>query len=168
MQKLKNLFRNKKFLVGLSIVLLILVVIGLFLVFGGPKGVVRPKPPVVATAPELTLIKIDPSAGPRETFDPYSQTFFEFSADLNQQSAKVTVSPYIPVAVSVYQEEKRVLVVEPTQKWVDGVDYSIVIELGLHGVGGETLKNSINYSFSITQPAVFNGGDPLPVPSRKP
>jgi len=170
MNKIKTTLNNKKTLfiaVGVvSVVLLLLLFISRkripsnnTVIHGGQS------PPVVQTAPELKFIKATPLEGSRETFDTFSQTFFEFSADIDQNSANITVLPHVAVKVTAYESEKRVLVVEPVKTpWSDGVEYTITINRGLRGVAGEELKQDVQYKFSNTQPAVFEGGDPIPLP----
>lgn len=121
--------------------------------------------PVTKQAPELELLRAIPSSGPRETFDSFSQTFFEFSAALDGNSASVSASPHISLSAKVYKSEERVLVIEPiSTAWLDGVEYTITIHSGLRGLAGEELRDEIKYRFSVTQPDAFEGGDPPPSP----
>lgn len=172
MLQIKELLKNKKrtFLIVGIFLFIVVLILYLFLLNGqnplipGPVVVNNSVPPVVIHAPELMLTKVTPSAGNRETFDTFSQTFFEFSSDLDEVSASVNVTPNILIGARVYKEEPRVLVIEPTKTpWSDGVEYTITINQGLRGLGGEELKQKVEYKFSNKQPAVFEGGDPIPV-----
>lgn len=171
MFKIKTLLKNNK-LISVGFIVILLLFLAIYLsprntpqvppvnTISTPKG---QNPPVVQVGPELKYIKAIPLEGNRETFDTFSKTFFEFSADLDQSSANVVMSPYIAVKATVYESEKKVLVVEPIKTpWIDGVEYTITINSGLRGVAGEELRQEIKYRFSVTQPAVFEGGDPIP------
>jgi hypothetical protein len=170
MNKIKAIVKNKKIILGTAVIIILVVLLLPRSVYLGQlPPVVSPdtpgnqSPPVVQTAPELNLVTVNPPEGPRETFDTFAQTFFEFSADVDQTTARITVTPTITVKATVYDSEKKVLVIEPTKKaWTDGVAYTITINRGLRGVGGEELRQDVSYSFSNTQPEVFEGGDPIP------
>lgn len=170
MRKIKELInKDKKIVLLILSVLLVLVVFFYFFslsdripLIPGPVVVNNSVPPVVTNAPELLLVKVNPLSGNRESLDTFSQTFFEFSVDLNESSAHVTVTPYVSVSTKVYKTEPRVLVIEPLRvPWADGVEYTIIIKK-LWGINGEELKKSIEYKFSNIQPKEFIGGDPAP------
>jgi hypothetical protein len=167
---IKNLIiflKNKKAVLVVGLVLLVLMIF-VFLFNSDtllPPVVTDPidKPaPVVVTMPELKFVAVTPDEGNRETFDTLSQTFFEFSAALDQTSAQVVVTPAIPIKTTVYEGQKNVLVIEPSSvEWKVGVQYVVTIKPGLRGAGGEELKKEIDYKLSVTVPEVFEGGDPI-------
>lgn len=170
MNKIKAVFSNKKALFIVVGVILVALLLFLFInrkqilptddtgISGGQN------PPVVQVAPELKFVKAIPPEGPRETFDVFAQTFFEFSTDVDQNTARVTVIPNLAVKATVYESEKRVLVIEPAKTpWSDGVEYTIIINQGLRGLGGEELRKKVEYKFSNKQPPFFEGGDPVKV-----
>ncbi|MBU0649903.1 hypothetical protein KKG63_01740 [Patescibacteria group bacterium] len=147
MDRIKALLKKKKvvaIIFGLCLLAVLLIVLNLGREL--PGTAINPRidqspPPVVQTAPDLNFIEANPPEGLRETFDTYSQTFFEFSADVDHSSARVSVSPRIAVSALVYEAAKKVLVIEPTTTpWQEGASYIITIEPGLRGVGGEELK----------------------------
>jgi len=169
MNKIKSVFKTRKKLIFAAGVALVVLTLFLSISLRQTSPVVKPpisagnqNPPVVQSAPELKFIAANPPEGPQETFDVFAQTFFEFSADVDQSTARVSVSPNIAVKATVYSGEKKVLVIEPTKKpWADGVEYTITIAPGLRGIAGEELTQEVKYTFSNTEPAVFEGGDPV-------
>ena len=159
MLQVKELVKNKKrVLLFIGSVLIITVLV--FYLLSKPVIINNSVPPVVTNVPELSLIKTTPATGNRETFDPFSQTFFEFSSDLDTATVNVSVTPDIIISATVNKKEPRILVIEPTKvPWADGVEYTIVVK-NLRGINGDELKKPVEFRFSITQPAELFGGDP--------
>jgi len=163
----QKLLKHKKHTVLVAIFVVIFVVFIGFLIRDGttplrpPVIVNTTVPPVIIDTPELILAGIVPQSGPRVTVDAFSQTFFEFTADLDEASARVSVSPYISTKSRVYQGAPKTLVIEPSNTpWVDGVEYTITVS-ELKGVAGEVLRNPVIYKFSIQQLTEVEGGDPI-------
>ncbi|PIS22428.1 hypothetical protein COT50_02025 [candidate division WWE3 bacterium CG08_land_8_20_14_0_20_41_10] len=158
------LFKNKR-RVGLIVGLITLMFVFYLLSSGGylpstpPVIVNNSTPPVVLNTAELVLVNTNPQVGHRETVNPFSQTFFEFSADLDEKSAVVTTSPYIVINTKVYKTDPRTLVVEPSKSpWIDDIEYTITIKK-IKGINGDELKNPVEYKFSNTVLTEVVGGD---------
>ena len=156
---LKKFFlEDKKRLILLSSIILIV----LLVIFLPPGKESAPIPgPVVTTKNELKLVKTTPPAGKREVPDSFTQTYFEFSSDIDEKSADVSVTPDIALRIRVYANEPRVLVIEPQQvPWKDGVEYTITINK-LRSMYGDELPKPVEYKFSNTPPTIVEGGDPI-------
>ncbi len=165
---MKKLTRKKLMLfTGLGL-LLVFVIIAILTLRNKKPGVVIPPigssvvPPVVTTAPALTLISVDPPSGKRESIDGFTPTAFKFSAPVDQSSVKASTSPTNLLRITVFPEKPDTVFVEPQKTaWQTGVEYVITIKAGLRGTSGEELKEDIVYSFSNTPPEFIELTNPI-------
>ena len=165
--KIKQLLKKRKTIIlAVSAAVLVLVFVLLF-----NKGGIVPEPvspgqqnpaPVVIVAPKTDFIEATPPQGLHETYDIYEQIFFKFSSDINQNLVRVSVTPSAQIKATVYEGKKDTVVVEPMgSPWKENIEYTISINPGVVGTGGEELKQKVEYKFTLKQPEVFEGGDPI-------
>jgi len=165
--KIKQLFKKRMTVILVASAVVIILV---FLLFFN-KDELAPEPafpgqqnpaPVVIVAPKIDFIEAIPPQGLHETYDIYEQIFFKFSSDINQNLVRVSVSPSAQIKTTVYEGQKDTVVVEPTgSPWKENTEYTISINPGVMGTNGEELNQKVEYRFTLKQPEVFEGGDPI-------